>query len=72
MQARESSHARAIGPGVTGGPLAHPERTPHSGGQTEGAGVYCPSSGNQSFMVDPSGLSGHRTHTQYVFLLLII
>ena len=70
MQARQSSHAPAIGPGVTGGPLAHPER-PTTGRYDEPHSTLLPTSGNEGLVVDPAALasgSGYKSHTQYPYV----
>lgn len=70
MQARQSSHAPAIGPGVTGGPLAHPERPT---GQSQDRNTHVtllPTSGNEALVVDPAALTanGFKSHTQYPYV----
>ncbi len=57
MQARQSSHAPAIGPGVTGGPLAHPER-PTNAADADPHATLIPTSGNEGLVVDPAALGG--------------
>ena len=70
MQARQSSHAPAIGPGVTGGPLAHPER-PTNAADADPHATLIPTSGNEGLVVDPAALGGgdgFKSHTQYPYV----
>ena len=69
MQAKPSSHAPAIGPGVTGGPLAHPERDSYNVRDQQHR-VLIPMSGNEGLVVDPAALasSGFKSHTQYPYV----
>jgi hypothetical protein len=65
MIPRQSSHSAAIGPGVTGGSLAHP--TPvYAEQQHQRNAPQAPTCGNEAFVVDPSAIpaGGHRQHTQ--------
>lgn len=68
MLPRQSSHSAAIGPGVTGGPLAHPIPVSAEHSHQRNAPLQ-PVSGNEAFVVDPAALvasKGHKQHTQYV------
>jgi len=67
MLPRQSSHSAAIGPGVTGGPLAHP--TPVNVEQQHQRNApQAPTCGSEAFVVDPSAVPAgdFRKHTQYV------
>lgn len=66
MLPRLSSHSAALGPGVTGGPLAHPIPVLAEQQITRHAAL-APTSGSEALIVDPAALSsngGHRKHTQ--------
>jgi len=68
MQPRASSHAPVIGPGVTGGPLAHPER-PRGRTDDGHPSVLIPLSGNEGLVVDPAAVGGpFKGHTQYPYV----
>lgn len=78
---RESSHSRAIGPGVTGGPLAHPGKVSEAeelryrhGRHRVMHGVH---GGHEGVVVDPCGVGavvgsgaegGTRQRTQYPYV----
>jgi hypothetical protein len=65
MLPRQSSHSTAIGPGCTGGPLAHPT-PPGADQQHQRNAPQAPACGAEAFVVDPVALAGGepRKHTQ--------